>query len=80
MTQNWTNRKDKDAEAALHYVGKLINKYGMELILEALLEHNNVAIAGAQAFGVADDCLLILESNLKHTLKEYKGRHNEFGK
>lgn len=80
MTKDWTDRKNEDAEAVLHLVGQIVNKYGMQLVLEALLHHNSIAIAGAQAFGVADDFLLILEENLKTAIKEYKDRHDEFGK
>ena len=75
----WTNKKKKDAEPALSGISDLVNKYGMELILEALIEHNNVAILGAQVFGVTDECLVSLKKNLQKSLEEYRDKHNEFG-
>ena len=80
MTKDWTNRKDEDADIVLAVVEKLINKYGMQIVLEALIHQSGIAVAGAQAFGVAGGFLLTLEKNLKTALKEYEGRHDEFGK
>jgi len=76
----WTNRKKEDADIVLAVIDKLISKYGMQLILEALLHQNSIAVAGAQAFGVADEYLILLETNLNRALREYEGRHDEFGK
>ena len=75
-----TNKKEEDAEAALSGVADLVNKYGMQLIIEALIEHNNIAIIGAQVFGAEDECLILLKSNLQKALEEYQGRHDECGK
>lgn len=76
----WTNRKKEEADVALVIVEKLINKFGMQLIIEALIQQNSIVIAREMAFGANSDYLEILEVNLKVALKEYQGRHNKFGK
>ena len=76
--QPWTLENKDKADAALYLVETLVNKYGMQLVLEALIFHNQNAIAGANMFGVADDCFILLETNLKKTLADYKENNAEF--
>jgi len=83
MSQNdltWTNRKKEDADAALVAVVDMVSKYGMQLILEAMIHHNGLTIGMTGLFGAETDYLVSLEDNLKKTLEEYKDRHDEFGK
>ena len=76
----WTNRIPEDATKALNAIEDLMRKYGMQLMLEALIEANSTNIIAAQIMQAEDDYLLLLEKNLKTALEEYKNRHNEFPK
>ena len=76
----WTNRNTNDAKAVYTVLESLIRKYVLQLVLEALIEHNNASIGAAQIFGAEDDYLLQLKTNLQKALKEYESRHNEFPK
>ena len=76
----WTNRIPSDAIKVLNSLEDLVRKYGMQLMLEALIEANSTNIIAAQIMQAEDDYLLLLEQNLKKTLEEYKDRHNEFRK
>ena len=77
---NWTNRNQEDADSILTIISDCVSKYGMQLFLEALIQHNNLTIGMTNLFGVDTDYLSLLDLNLKKALDEYKNRHNEFGR
>lgn len=76
---DWTTSNPDRASSALVSIGDIIQQYGMQLTLEALIHHVELTAGITTWFGAETDYLLDLRVNLERALNEYKGRHNEFG-
>jgi len=73
----WTNRSPEDATKVYTILANIVNEYGMQLILEALLYHNDAAICAARSLDAEDDYLLNLKFDLEHALDNYMERYDD---
>ena len=72
----WTNRNIDDATKVYAILANVVNEYGMQLVLEALIYHNDAAICAAQNLNAEDDYLLVLKHDLETALENYKERYD----
>jgi len=74
---DWTNRRTDHALIVLTAVKGLIEDYGMQLLLEALIHNNDETITAASVFGTEDDYLYSLKHDLETALDNYNSRYDE---
>ena len=69
------NKTNKNKTNADTLITNMINKYGTQNILQALLNHYNQVILTALLFNEDDDYLYNLKRDLERTLENYMARY-----
>jgi len=72
---DWTSRETQAALIVLVALEGLIKDYGLQLVLEAIININNVSIERANKNKQEDDYLYTLKHDLEIALENYKNRY-----